>query len=504
MESIQVLLVEDSKFDARLVKEYLVCQSAFASSYTIHHFPRLSEGLSCLAERKIDVILLDLTLPDSAGIETLRAIAGKAPHIPIIVLTGLGDDRVASEAVSKGAQDFIEKGTLNEKILQRSIQYAIERKRSEMDLRKATEELKKLDQMKSEFVSTVSHELRTPMTIVREGVSQMLDGLLGSITGEQRQFLTMTLEGIDRLSGIINDLLDMSKLEAGRVEISRHLVDLTAIANRVVSEFSKSEAVLKKKLNLKVTASEPCMHLYADSQKLTQVLVNLLGNAIKFTDSGSVTISIIARENQVECHVSDTGRGIGVEDLPKVFEKFHQFGRTPGPGIKGTGLGLSICKGIIELHHGKIWVESEPNKGSSFKFLIPRYSMEQLFQEIIKDHIGKSIKREEAVSFIGLHLSVSDEQSAAAKLAIHQLGELAQKTLRRSGDIVVGIGGIRVLAVLSATTKKDARIVETRIREALNQFLIKEKLHSEIKIELRLAGFPLDGSEADEIIKKII
>jgi signal transduction histidine kinase len=504
--SIKVLLIEDNALDARLVRDYLAEVSG--AHYDIDHCTRLSDGIDRLTKHDIDVVLLDLTLPDSSGIETLSEIVKTAPESPVIVLTGLGDEEVSSNAVQKGAQDFLEKNGLSEKILQRSIRYSIDRKQTEMNLRRITEELKKLDHLKSEFVSTVSHELRTPMTIVREGVSQMLDGLLGEITSDQRQFLTMSLEGIDRLSGIINDLLDMSKLEAGRIDINRNFIDFVSLAERAVQNFMKSDAAIQKKLTIQSKSDKKSVWLYADQDKLMQVLINLLGNAIKFTDSGSIVVCVEDRADTIICSVRDMGRGISEEDIGKVFDKFHQLGRTPGPGVKGTGLGLSICKALVEVHKGKIWVESKVQDGSTFKFSLPKFSVHQIFEEVIEDRVTKSIKREEAVSFIVVKIASINGKSGDGAVSMSPLftkiGRLVQKTLRRSGDMTVGVGGETILAVLSATEKKDAMIVETRIRESIDQFIQKEECSSKINVSYHLAGFPLDGPAPGNIMGKLV
>ena len=231
-------------------------------------------------------------------------------------------------------------------------------------------ERKRLEELKDEFISAVSHEMRTPLAIIREGVSQVLDGILGEVNRDQRQFLRIVLNGIDRLGRIINELLDISKIEAGKLELRREWVDLVALAKEVNSGFG---LVLQKKgLVMRENFSQDKVEVSADKDKLTQVLMNLINNALKFTEQGAIEISIADGDPYVECSVSDTGRGIAQEDLPKCFSKFQQFQREPGPGEKGTGLGLAICKGIVELHKGKITVESQLGKGSKFTFILPK------------------------------------------------------------------------------------------------------------------------------------
>lgn len=240
------------------------------------------------------------------------------------------------------------------------------------ELEKKNKELQKLDDLKSEFINTVSHELRTPLTTIREVVSQILEGILGSTTPKQREFLSICLEDVDRLKRIIDNLLDISKFEAGEVKLKREEVDIVTLAKGVIATFSPKA----KSMNIEIREDFPQQKAigYVDKDKIIQVFTNLVGNALKFCDKGYIQISIMDKPEYVECCVSDTGRGISEDDLPKVFSKFQQFNRIDSPGEKGTGLGLSISKSIIELHNGKIWVESKLNQGTKFTFTLPKYN----------------------------------------------------------------------------------------------------------------------------------
>jgi PAS domain S-box-containing protein len=226
------------------------------------------------------------------------------------------------------------------------------------------------DKMKSEFISTVSHELRTPLTVIKEGVSIVLEGIAGPVEDEQRRFLSITLENIDRLKRIIDDVLDMSKIEAGKFKLRKEPVNLVELVQKVANTFYPQAA--KAGLELKTRFERTNIWVRADRDKVFQVFANLVGNALKFTRRGRIEIAIAEREREVECAVTDTGRGIAQKDIRKVFEKFQQCGRVIGPGVQGTGLGLAIAKGFVELHEGRIWVRSKINKGSRFVFTLPR------------------------------------------------------------------------------------------------------------------------------------
>ena len=248
-----------------------------------------------------------------------------------------------------------------------------ERERMLEELENKNRELFKLDNLKSEFVSVVSHELRTPLSIIKEGVSLVLDGVIGEISPTQNKVLATSRNNIDRLSRIINSLLDISKIESGKVELKKKAVDLKVLIKNVVVLFETKAR--ERGLEIKVSLPpEEKLNLCLDEDRIIQVFTNLIGNSLKFTERGYIGISVVDKGSEFEFTVSDTGIGISAEDLPKVFRKFMQFGRVAGNGEKGTGLGLSIAKGLIELHDGRIWVESEPGKGSKFIFTLPKAS----------------------------------------------------------------------------------------------------------------------------------
>ncbi len=232
-------------------------------------------------------------------------------------------------------------------------------------------ERKQIEQLKDDFIGTASHELRTPMAIIRESVSQILGEMHGKITQAQRELLNVTLGAIDRLGRIVNDLLDVSKLEAGKMQLRKEIVDITALAKTIIDGFfSRAQA---KRVELKMRFSHSVIEAYVDKDKIIQVFTNLVDNALKFTNEGFIEISILQKDKDrvIECSVLDTGRGIASENLPKLFSKFEQFGRIHEGQEKGTGLGLAICKGIVEAHGGKITVTSKPEEGTRFTFTIP-------------------------------------------------------------------------------------------------------------------------------------
>jgi signal transduction histidine kinase len=246
-----------------------------------------------------------------------------------------------------------------------------EHMRIQESLKDANRKLENLDQLKSDFLSTVSHELRTPIAIMREGVSLSMDERVGPLNVTQRKLLTDTLNNIDRLNRLVTDLLDLSKIEAGKLRLRRTVFDLKQAAQNVLNAYSQQAE--KKGIRLDLQSLQAVLPIFADGDKVTQVFDNLMGNALRFTKTGGqIRIILIDRGDSVECCVSDSGVGISEENAAKLFSKFEQIGRVDGPGYKGTGLGLSICKGLVEKHGGRIWVESQPGAGSKFSFTLKK------------------------------------------------------------------------------------------------------------------------------------
>lgn len=241
------------------------------------------------------------------------------------------------------------------------------------EIKKTNIKLEKLERLKSEFISIVSHELRTPITSIKNSLDMMMSGRMGVITDTQNHFLQLAGRNLDRLSGIVNDLLDLSKIEAGKMEYRFKSYN---ILDTVKFVFSTFEPVAKKKnIAISLVAEFDNYPVFADSGKIEQILTNLVSNAVKFThDNGEICIKTGLDGNNVKISVKDTGIGIKEEDTHKVFDKFQQIESSLSRTVGGTGLGLTIAKELVEAHKGKIWFESEFKKGTTFSFTIPLYA----------------------------------------------------------------------------------------------------------------------------------
>jgi nitrogen-specific signal transduction histidine kinase len=373
------------------------------------------------------------------------------------------------------------------------------------ELEEKTKRLQELDRLKSDFISTVSHELRTPLSITKEGISLILDRIPGEINEKQEKILNTARGNIDRLARIINSLLDISKIEAGKVELKKELVDITSLIKQVVSSFESKAK--EKGLELRaVFNNKERIDLYVDADRIIQVFTNLVGNAMKFTDRGYIEISANEKNNEVECFVSDTGRGISKEDLPKVFSKFQQFGRVAGPGEKGTGLGLSIAKGIVEMHKGRIWVESELGKGSKFTFTLPKFSAEEVFKEYVSNGIKEAMKKDSKISIIVVSIAEFDKLKRVLSFEeiqsfLQDMKDMLNASLRQTGDAAVKDTG-EIIILLVDCDKKCASMVAGRLEQLLKDYLIRHNLAEKIKLHLGCATYPDEAKSDEELIKK--
>jgi len=269
---------------------------------------------------------------------------------------------------------------------------------------------KEIDRLKSEFVSTVSHELRTPLTSIKGYVDLLLEQEAGDINQTQKEFLGIVKQNNDRLVNLINDLLDISRIESGRVHLKIKSCDLSEILTEVTDTF-RTLANQKKQI-LKIVKPKILAKVAADRDRLSQVIANLVSNAIKYTPTGgSFKVEVSQNGSVAQVAISDTGIGISQEDQANLFTKFFRVDSSLTRDVGGSGLGLSICKTIIELHGGKIWVKSELGKGSSFFFTLP------IVQEVKqKEELGKvlaDVKRGKKV------LVVDDEPEIAMLLQIY-------------------------------------------------------------------------------------
>jgi signal transduction histidine kinase len=304
-------------------------------------------------------------------VESLQKIVLEAGYLARIFIPLLGADRIVGALVvrRKAAGEF-PKSTIDllQTFAAQSV-LAIQNARLFNEIRVKSDELEVASQHKSQFLANMSHELRTPLNAILGYTELVLDSIYGDVPERARSVLERVQSNGKHLLGLINDVLDLSKIEAGQLKLS---LEDYSIRDVVHSVFSVVEPLAEEKhLALKVELPHDLPVAHGDERRLTQVLLNLVGNAIKFTDSGEVVIKAAAANGHYTLSVQDTGPGISPSDQVKIFEEFQQADASTTKAKGGTGLGLSIAKRIINLHGGCIRVSSEPGRGSTFFIDVP-------------------------------------------------------------------------------------------------------------------------------------
>ncbi|HEX2081393.1 MAG TPA: ATP-binding protein [Longimicrobium sp.] len=369
---VRILLVEDNPGDARLLRETL--RDAESLRFELVLADRMAEALERLAGETPDVVLLDLSLPDAHGMETVATMLRAAPDVPIIVLSGLSDETVAVHAVQAGAQDYLVKGTVEGPTLGRAIRYAMERKRLEAErvrlLRNEQEARAAAEaavNARDEVLRIVAHDIGNALSAVKIH-AMVLERILPPDAQDEARRRTEAIrhlaQQVDRLR---QDLLDVAAIEAGRLSIEPMEADLGAVVEEVMGTVAAAAQEKGLRMDASVPADLPAV--WADAERIQQLLGNLVGNAVKFTpEGGAVEVRCAMEDGLVRVSVADTGPGMPPEQLPHVFDRFWQARSTRRAG---AGLGLAIAKGIVEAHGGEIGVRSEPGQGATFTFTLP-------------------------------------------------------------------------------------------------------------------------------------
>lgn len=366
-----VLLVEDNLADAYLLTEML--EQAEGQAWEITSAKRLSIAIACLQNSNFSVVLLDLTLPDSKGLNTVTQIQAAAQDLPIVVLTGIDDHELALQAVGLGAQDYLVKGQITTEVLVRAIRYAIERGRILKQLQEserrtliALEKERELNQLKSSFVSMVSHEFRTPMTTIQL-CAERLKGDNPQLTPERRnQYFELMQGSLSDMLQLLNEVLLLARTEAGGLKYEPTTLDLKTFGYELIETLQLSTNNHK----LIFTCESELTQVVMDAVLLRHIFTNLLSNAIKYSPKGStIWFNLNCHNSTARFQVQDQGIGIPIADQKRLFETFHRASNVGQ--IQGTGLGLSIVKRCVDLHKGQIQIESEVGVGTTVTVKLP-------------------------------------------------------------------------------------------------------------------------------------
>ncbi|MGA2071247.1 MAG: chemotaxis protein CheB [Sedimentisphaerales bacterium] len=377
-----------------------------------------------------------------------------------------------------------------------------ERKKIEIELKEANEELIKFNDLKDEFVSIASHELRTPLSIISGAVKLLIDEIPGKIVPEQKEILDMAMNNLNRLARIVDALLNISKIESGKIELYRTDADICRLIAETVNEYSQQAE--KKHINLSCQLPPHPVILYADADRIKEVIANLLSNSIKFTpEDGSINVCCEDHNDDVFIFVKDTGCGVAKNNVPRMFEKFTQFDRKVGPGEKGTGLGLAICKGLVNLHSGKIWAESDAGSGMKISFTIPRLSAEHIFTESVDNAVKSSLKTGGGAAVVLISTKpVIQIDSTQMQVVLKDISGVLERNLRRNALNTVVQGTNEVLVVLGNCDITGAASVCQRLTQAIEGHLADKDLSSKLDLLIGYAAYPDDGQTGQSLIEK--
>lgn len=439
-QSLCILLIEDDDIDASLVERFL--QNNREVSYTIQHASSLAEARRALEVRTFNLILSDLSLPDSDSNETIASLRAINTMTPIVALTGHDDEEFGLNIIRAGASDYIPKSQLNRMILTRTISFAVERSRfvgieaTNQLLESKNERLAELYSMSQQFVDNVSHDFRTPLTVIREFASILRDEIEGPLNQKQKNRLSSLISRADELASMVDDLLDTSRLESGLIRTFRCENDANDIIQRVASMLEQRAE--SKQVEISVEDVPEGQLIFCDEEKLRRVLINLIVNAIKFTQQGG-KVRIFTRrfsKHQLEIVVEDNGPGIPAAGLEKIFERFRKLEtHNRMASCKGFGLGLSIARSLASLNLGELRVQSEDGVGSQFSVLIPFSNTEAILdsflEQRLKNKVGSGDLSLTEVSAVG---DVDDDALAAVDEFLRSSVKSFDLTIRKSDD----------------------------------------------------------------------
>jgi len=500
VEKERILIVDDEALILDMVVSY-VSHIGFEAMTAKNG----REALERLRNEPFTILITDIKMPEMDGFELMKTARAEFPDIHIIAMTGHGASYTFTDVVECGATDYIPKpfsldemrAKLNRVVRERGLLRDLKQK--SLELGKANEDLRRLDNLKSIFVSSVSHELRTPLTVIKEFISLTLEGHGGTLTEDQREYLGIAHKNILRLTNLIDTLLDFSRIESGKglqlkLEPARLMEVVEDASMTLAHVFEEKRVTLENRLDPDIP------QVLIDRNRLVEVLINLINNGIKFTSAGGkITIDtrgLTEKRDYLRVVVSDTGIGIPPEDLPKVFDRFYQ-GQSTGISM-GSGLGLAITKEIIEGHQGSIQAESRLGSGTSFVFTLPLLLVNNIFQLLIQPMLEEAEKDELFFSMIRVkfwdpkmkrEMALSHDSWGSVKYALQKMV--------RSVDTIVPFPN-SLIYIFSFIDQKLAREIGERIEVKLTQGGYVPK---GTEVQFKTYSYPQEVGSKEEFLK---
>ncbi len=452
---IRVLVVDDDTVAADFAKQTLV--ASVRPQFAVQVASSLQTALIRTRSERFDAVVLDLNLGDSRGLATLNSLCSHVPDVAVVVYTDLDDDEeVALEALHCGAQDCLPKQHGGE-MLVRSVMYSVQRHHNEHEIRTLLElvcrnerllqdkntRLAALNEVAHQVVDNVSHEFRTPLTVIREYASLMKDGIGGQLSDQHLDFVEIISDRADDLATMVDDMLDVSRLEAGLLAMARTQCHVAEIVDRVRLGLERKANIRRVALTFDLPEDLP--EVFCDPEKVGRILTNLAVNAIKFCgDNGKVSISasLMPKNKDVILRISDNGPGIAADNLAVIFERHKQLSNSAG-STKGFGLGLNIARELVENSFGQMTVDSRVGKGSTFSFTLPVAEP----MEVLGRYLSRLEIDDQSTRTVSL-LEVSVDGDVAVNLA-DDVDAFWNYLLRRN-DLLLRLKATRWLLVLDA------------------------------------------------------
>jgi len=362
-EKIRVLIADDEESLRLSISAWLQDEG-----FEVDEAADGDEAIQKFQSASYHIALLDIKMPGQNGLEVLRYVKKNILETEVILMTGMSDISMAVEAMKLGASDYLTK-PLDMNLLGTQIRSIIRKREAE----------ERIQSLQAEHTARLLYDLRNPINGLKQSTGYLLKGMAGPVGDQQRELLTYMTTNIDKVIHLLDDMMDLTKLEAGRVRLNRGISNPNDSISKVLQEFHIP--IESNKLNLVFEPDPEITPIEYDQGKIEQILENLLSNAIKHTPQGGTievkaqAVALVLEEGEkpsdyIMVSLMNTGEGIPAEDIPLIFDRFRIV-EDKKDDKKGTGLGLMICQRIIEAHNGKIWVESVPGQATIFHFALP-------------------------------------------------------------------------------------------------------------------------------------
>ena len=489
---LRVLMIEDNPADVRSIREALRDEL----SVELEHAGLLDVGLARIRDGGIDLVLLDLSLPDSAPMNTVAVVREADPTLPIIVLSSTDDAVVKDRSVATGAQDYFVKGDTDGALLSRAIMHAVERQRLLNKLENvSTEALRQKDL----FLSQVAHELRTPLTALSYFITLVADGLAGELNPEQQEYLSVAARNAKQLAALISDLTDAARLRGEKLSLAQEMLDVRDLC-RGAADSVRPDAQ-QKGIDLVVAVEATLPRVYADQGRAKQVLMNLLENAVRYGPEQAPVVVDAAMDDEdlrfVTVSVTDRGHSLAPQAATRIFEQLAQESASTA-SRKGLGLGLFIAREIVERHGGTIWVDTSSGDTTSFRFTLPTSPYHALPADVYERCCGSP----SGINIVIVDFPVAAPSQHALPVAYYLAkGIIDACVLLQKRDIVMPITSFdprSILIILPQTDDAGARVVAERIEGELKASPELRKLGQRARVGvIKTAPPSLDGQRAD-------